>query len=69
MGSLDPDPDPNSQSGSESKRKKMSEKNRKKYIIFEVLDVFLRAESFSCSLNILYEGLGISKFLILIKKR
>jgi hypothetical protein len=38
MGSLEPDPDPDSQSG--SKRAKMSEKNRKKFIIFEVLDVF-----------------------------
>jgi hypothetical protein len=43
---VDPDPnsvgslDPDSQSGSESKRTKITEKNRKKFIIFEVLDVF-----------------------------
>jgi hypothetical protein len=29
----------------------------------------LRAEGFSCSLDILYEGLGISKLQFLIKKR
>jgi hypothetical protein len=28
----------------------------------------LRAEGFSCSLGVLYGGLGISKFLFLIKK-
>jgi hypothetical protein len=29
----------------------------------------LRVEGFSCSLDVLYEGLGISKLLLLIKKR
>jgi hypothetical protein len=28
----------------------------------------LRAEGFSCSLSVLYEGLGISKLQFLIKK-
>jgi hypothetical protein len=36
---------------------------------FEVLDVLvLRAEGFSCGLNVPYGGLGISKLQFLIKK-
>jgi hypothetical protein len=47
-------------------------KNLKKLIIsfFEVLGVlFLRAEGFSCVLDVLYGGLGINKLHFLIKKR
>jgi hypothetical protein len=49
----------------------MAHKNRKstEFSCFEVLDVlFLRAEGFSCSLGVLYGGLGISKLQFLIKK-
>jgi hypothetical protein len=48
-----------------------NEKNRKKSRIFMFLSTgcsLLRAEGFSCSLGVLYEGLGISKFKFLIKK-
>ncbi len=39
------------------------------FLFFEMLDVpFLRAEGFSCLLDVLYGGLGISKFQFLIKK-
>jgi hypothetical protein len=31
--------------------------------------MFLRAEGFSCSLDVIYEGLGISKLQFLINKR
>jgi hypothetical protein len=34
-----------------------------------VLDVFLSAKGFSCSLDALYRGLGISKLQSLVKKR
>jgi hypothetical protein len=50
----------------------MTQKIRKQLInfVFEVLDFsLLRAEGFSCSLDILYEGLGIRKLQFLIKKR
>ena len=46
-------------------------KNRKKSRIFMFLSTgcsLLRADSFSCSLGILYGGLGISKLQFLIKK-
>jgi hypothetical protein len=48
----------------------MTHKNRKstEFSCFEVLDVLLRAENFSCSLGVLYGGLGISKLQFLIKK-
>jgi len=49
----------------------MTHKNRKKYRIFMFLSTgcsLLRAEGFSCSLGVLYGGLGISKFQFLIKK-
>ena len=42
------------------------QKKSKECSCFEVLDV-LRAEGFSCSLGILYEGLGISKLQFFIK--
>ncbi len=52
LGLLDPDPG-----------------TPKEFSCFEVLDVlFLRAEGFSCSLDVLYEGLGRSKLQFLIKK-
>jgi hypothetical protein len=62
MGSLDPDPD--SRFG--SRRKKLSHKNRKKGSAGCSL---LRAEGFSCSMDVLYGGLRISKLQFLIKKR
>jgi hypothetical protein len=70
---LDPDPDPhtNCGSGSGSRRAKMTPKNRKKDRIFIKKSAgcsLLRAEGFSCSLSILYGGLGISKLQFLIKK-
>jgi hypothetical protein len=49
----------------------MTHKNRKKYRIFMFLSAgcaLLRAEGFSCSLGVLYGGLGISKWQFLIKK-
>ncbi len=51
--------------------KKMTHKNRKKYRIFMFWSArcsLLRAEGFSCSLGVLYGGLGISKLQFLIKK-
>ncbi len=53
IGSLDPDPD--SQPGSESRRAKMTHKHRKKFINFIFWNAgcsLLRAEVFSCSLDI-----------------
>jgi hypothetical protein len=58
------DPDQHLNCGSGSRRAKMTHKNRKKSRIF----MFLRAEGFSCSLSVLYGGLGISKLQFLIKK-
>ncbi len=55
MGSLDPYPDPDSQSGSGSRRAKMAHKLRKKsinYIYWSAGCSLLRAEGFSCSLDI-----------------
>jgi hypothetical protein len=49
----------------------MTPKNRKKDRIFIFRSArcsLLRAEGFSCSLGVLYEGLGISKLQFLIKK-
>jgi hypothetical protein len=49
----------------------MTHKNRKKFRIFMFLSTggsLLRAKGFSCSLGMLYGGLGISKFQFLIKK-
>jgi hypothetical protein len=51
----------------------MTHKNRKKSRIFMFLSTGtgcspLRAEGFSCSLGVLYGGLGISKMQFLIKK-
>jgi hypothetical protein len=49
----------------------MTYKNRKKSRIFMFLSTvcsLLRAEGFSCSLGVLYGGLGISKLQFLIKK-
>jgi hypothetical protein len=55
-------------SGSGSRRAKMTHKNRKnskklRNFMFGVLDVFLRAKGFSCSLDVhcpLHGGLGIA---------
>jgi hypothetical protein len=67
----DPYPDPHGSaliwvagSGSGSRRAKMTHKNRKKSRIFMFLRTgcsLLRAEGFSCSLGVLYVGLGIGK--------
>jgi hypothetical protein len=49
----------------------MTHKNRKKSRIFMCLSTgcfLLRAEGFSCSLGVLFGGLGISKLQFLIKK-
>jgi hypothetical protein len=71
--SLDPYPDSQTGSGSGSRRAKMIHKNRKKLrsSFFEAGCFVLRANGFSCSLNVLYRGQGISKlqFLILKKKK
>jgi hypothetical protein len=59
------------ESGSGSRRAKMTHKNRKKYRNFMFWSAgcsLLRAEGFSCSLGVLYGGLGISKLEFLIKK-
>jgi hypothetical protein len=65
------DPDPHSNCGSGYRRAKMTHKKRKKSRIFMFLSTgcsLLRAEGFSCSLGVLYEGLGISKFKFFINK-
>jgi hypothetical protein len=49
----------------------MTHKNRKKSRIFMFFSTgcsLLRAEGFSCSLGVLYGGLGISKLPFLINK-
>jgi hypothetical protein len=68
---LDPDPHSNCGSGSGSRRAKMTHKNRKQYRFFMFWSAgcsLLRAEGFSCSLGVLYGGLGISKWQFLIKE-
>jgi hypothetical protein len=58
-------------SGSGSRRAKITHKSRKKSRIFMFLSTgcsLLRVEGFSCSLGVLYGGLGISKLQFLIKK-
>jgi hypothetical protein len=65
------DPHSNCGSGSGSRRAKLIHENRKKSRIFMFLNTgcsFLRAEGFSCSLGVLYGGLGINKLQFLIKK-
>ncbi len=65
--SLDPYPD----SPSWFRRAKMIHKNRKKGNKLNFLKYWIfscKAEGFSCSLDVLYGGLGISKLLFLIKK-
>ncbi len=47
----------------------MAHKKKLINLTFEVLDVFLSDEGFSCSLDVPYGGLGISKLHFLIKKR
>jgi hypothetical protein len=50
---------------------KITHKNRKKLINFTFLSAqccVFRAEGFSCSLDVLYEGLGKSKLQFLTKK-
>ncbi len=66
LGSLDPYPDLDSQSelrsGSRSRRAKMTHICRKIKLHFWGAGCsLLRAEGFSCSLDVLYGGLGISK--------
>jgi hypothetical protein len=64
-----PDPVSGSLSGSGSRRAKMTHKNRKKVTKVTSTGCSLRsAEGFSCSFDVLYEGLGISKLQFLIKK-
>jgi hypothetical protein len=49
----------------------MTHKNIKKYRIFMFWSAgcsLFRAEGFSCSLGVLYGGLGISKWQFLIRK-
>ncbi len=61
FGSLDPYPDPEGH----------DPKHRKKLINFILLSArcsLLRDEGFSCSLDVLYEGLEISKLKFLIKR-
>ncbi len=54
----------------EGKNDPQTKKKVNKFHFFEVLDVFLRVEGFSCSLDVLYGGLGISKLqFFFIKKR
>ncbi len=57
-------------SGSGSRRKNYTQKLEKNLEIscFEMLDVFLTAEGFFCSLDVLYEGLGLGKLQFLIIK-
>jgi hypothetical protein len=69
LGSLDPDPDP--QTGSGSRRTKITKKNGKKLMNSIFLSCgfsLLRAEGFSCRLDVLLGGLRISKLQFLIKK-
>jgi hypothetical protein len=59
-------------SGPGSRRAKITQKNRKKIIIFIFLSAgcsLLRAEGFFCSLDFLYGGLGISNCKLSFKKR
>jgi hypothetical protein len=65
------DPDPHSNCGSGYRRAKITHKNKKKSRIFIFLSTgcsLLRAEGFSCSLGVLYGGLGISKLQFFFKK-
>ncbi len=65
----DPDPDPDPDPGGQKWPTKIE--NRKKYRIFMFWSAgcsLFRAEGFSCSLGVLYGGLGISKLLFLIEK-
>jgi hypothetical protein len=69
-GALDPDKD--WQSGSGSRRAKMARKYRKESINFIFWSAgcsTLRAEGFSCTLDVYYGGLGISKLQFLTKKK
>ncbi len=65
------DPDSESESRSGSRRAKMTYKNRKKlrnFMLWSAGRSLLRAEGFSCSLDVLYGGLGISKLQFFIKE-
>ncbi len=72
---VDPDPaslDSESQSWSGSRRAKNTHKNREKVNKFHFLNTgcsLLRAEGFSCGLDILYGGLGISKLHFFYQKK
>jgi hypothetical protein len=65
---LDPDSirsvdlDLDAESGSGSRKEKMAHKNRKnkKFHVLKCWMFSLRAEGFSCSLDVLYGGIGIS---------
>jgi hypothetical protein len=72
---LDPDSirsvDPDSKSGSGFRRAKMTHKNRKKLrnsTFSSAKCSLLRAEGFSSSLDVLYDGLGTNKLKFLIQK-
>ncbi len=68
LRSLDPYPDPDSRSG--SRGAKMTYKHRKRLLNLIFLSAgCLRAEGFSCSSDVLYGGLRISKLQFLIKIR
>jgi hypothetical protein len=75
VGFLNPYPDTDSQSGSKSgsRTAKMAQKNRNlycnKFHLVKCWMFSLRVKGFSCSLDVLYGGLGINKFQFLIKKR
>jgi hypothetical protein len=56
-----------SESGPESRRSKITQKNRNKF--WSAGCSLLRAEGFSCSLDVLYGGLGISKLKFVSKNK
>jgi hypothetical protein len=61
--------DPDSESGSGSMRAKITHKNKNKNRVLKGWMFSFEAEVFSCSLNVLYGGLGkLLKLKILIKK-
>ncbi len=69
--SVDPTPNPDSEFGSGSRRAKVTHTNRKKlrnFMFWSAGYSLLRTKGFSCSLDVLYGGLGISELQFLIKK-
>jgi hypothetical protein len=69
---LDPYPDPGSRFGSGSRRAKMTHKKSRKVNKFHFLKYWMFSfegpEGFSCSVDVLYGGLRISKLQFLITK-